>query len=165
MVRSAAGSTLTTAGDARALQALVSRFKNRITEMKQAEMKEGKGHAVAALQRSVYAHHGEFIRGATEGESWVDDVQEGMKAMMTAEAAAAAPVIALSEDAKAATAAAQTLVSQPLSVLTQSLGVDVVGTGAELARDPRFLVHTSSRSTWTFAPAPWPCQERHPRPE
>ena len=26
------------------------------------------------------------IRGGTEGESWVDDVQEGMKAMMTAEA-------------------------------------------------------------------------------
>ena len=48
------------------------------------------------------------IRGGTEGESWVDDVQEGMKAMMTAEAAAAAPVIAMSEEAKAATASAQT---------------------------------------------------------
>ena len=35
-------------------------------EMKQSEMREGKQHAVAALQRSVYAHHGEFIRGATE---------------------------------------------------------------------------------------------------
>ena len=32
-----------------------------------------------------------LIRSNTEGESWVDDVQEGMKNMMSAEAAAAAP--------------------------------------------------------------------------
>ena len=49
-----------------------------------------------------------LIRGATEGESWVDDVQDGMKTMMTAEAAAAAPKIELSEEAKAATNSAQT---------------------------------------------------------
>ena len=49
-----------------------------------------------------------LIRGATEGESWVDDVQEGMKNMMSAEAAAAAPKIELSEEAKAATNSAQT---------------------------------------------------------
>ena len=49
-----------------------------------------------------------LIRGATEGESWVDDVQEGMKNMMSAEAAAAAPKIELSEEAKAATSSAQT---------------------------------------------------------
>eukprot|EP01043_Picozoa_sp_COSAG02_P034725 COSAG02_NODE_2444_length_8852_cov_3.142008_7_plen_844_part_01 len=48
-----------------------------------------------------------LIRGATEGESWVDDVQEGMKNMMSAEAAAAAPKFELSEEAKAATNSAQ----------------------------------------------------------
>ena len=41
-----------------------------------------------------------LIRGATEGESWVDDVQEGLRNMMSEEAATAAPVIALSEEAK-----------------------------------------------------------------
>eukprot|EP01043_Picozoa_sp_COSAG02_P010385 COSAG02_NODE_364_length_23758_cov_17.250011_8_plen_202_part_00 len=49
-----------------------------------------------------------LIRGATEGESWVDDVQEGVKNLMKAEAAAAAPKIELSEEAKAATNSAQT---------------------------------------------------------
>ena len=38
----------------------------------------------------------------------MDDVQEGMKNMMSAEAAAAAPKIELSEEAKAATNSAQT---------------------------------------------------------
>ena len=47
------------------------------------------------------------VRGATEGESWVDDVQEGLKALLSAEAAAAAPQIQVSEEAKAATMAAQ----------------------------------------------------------
>ena len=48
-----------------------------------------------------------LIRGATEGESWIDDVQEGVKNLMKAEAAAAAPKFELSEEAKAATNSAQ----------------------------------------------------------
>jgi hypothetical protein len=44
---------------------------------------------------------------AWAGESWVDDVQEGMKVLLTTEAAAAAPVMAISEEAKAAVAGTQ----------------------------------------------------------
>ena len=49
-----------------------------------------------------------LICGATEGESWIDDMQEGVKNLMKAEAAAAAPKFELSEEAKAATNSAQT---------------------------------------------------------
>jgi hypothetical protein len=48
-----------------------------------------------------------LIRGATEGQSWVDDVQHGLGTLLTDSAASAAPVVALSEEAAAATAAVQ----------------------------------------------------------
>ena len=47
-----------------------------------------------------------IIRGATQGESWVDDVQAGLRDLLTAEAAAAAPVSVVSEEIMAINAAA-----------------------------------------------------------
>ena len=43
-----------------------------------------------------------LIRGATQGESWVDDVQQAVKSLLSAEAAAAAPKSEVSEEMKEA---------------------------------------------------------------